>query len=87
MSKFWEYLFKLSKRKVRDAHLDKFKNDARCQVCQEWYSITGLEAKHEHVSEPEWGYKIKCGKCEGITFWNAVAAPVLLRCDSKGNPL
>lgn len=85
--KFWKWLHKISKQKVKEQHLNKYHNDIKCPNCKEWFSISGVENKHECLSKPDFGFHVKCGKCSHQSYWNAVAAPVLLRCDEKGTPL
>ena len=84
---FWKWLYKLSKRKVKEAHLKTVGSDIKCPNCKQWFSVSGVEHKHSHMSEPEFGFHIKCGACGHESYWNAVAAPVLLRCDENGTPL
>lgn len=83
----YEKIFKWSRKKVREEKLNKYGTDIKCPNCKEWFSVSGVDHKHEHVSEPEFGFHVKCGQCEHESYWNAVAAPVLLNCDEKGNPL
>jgi len=87
IAKFYKWLFKWSRRKVRSSYLSKYGADIKCPNCNKWFSVSGLDYKHVHLSEPEWGFHVKCGKCGGESYWNAVAAPVLLACDEKGSPL
>lgn len=75
-----------SKRKVKEDHLKKHKNDIKCTNCNEWYSVSGVEYKHE-IHPFDYGYLTVCGKCGEKSHWNTVAAPVALLCDSDGNPI
>lgn len=86
MQKLWVFLYKLSKRKLKDAHMKKFRSDIKCPQCKRWFSETSIFHKHEHVSEPTFGFHLKCGACEGESFWNAEIAPVLIRCNENGIP-
>lgn len=85
----WMYkkLHQFSANKVKELHLKKYGADIKCPNCNQWFSISGIGNKHEHVSKPEFGYHVKCGACNHESYWNAVAAPVLLLCDEKGTPL
>lgn len=85
--KFWKWLLKTSERKFRVAHLDKYKNDVKCSNCNTWFSLSGIDYKHEHLEEPDFGFHIRCGKCGEQTYYNAVIAPVLIRCDKNGVPV
>lgn len=85
--KFWKWLYRLSRRKIMECHLEKHHNDIKCPNCRQWFSISGVDDKHEHVAEPEWGFSVKCGGCGHISHWNAVAAPVLLLSNEAGTPL
>lgn len=85
--KFWIWLYKYSKKIVKEKSMNKYRSDIKCPNCKEWFSISGVEHEHKHISEPEFGFHVKCGKCGHESYWNAVAAPVLLRCDEKGTPL
>lgn len=75
------------KKSIRNRHLNKGHVDIKCPNCNEWFSISGVEKNHIVVNMPEFGSHVKCGKCGEESFWNAVAAPIPLRCDSKGNVL
>ena len=86
MDRFWKWLLLLSKRKVKERHLRKVGNDIKCPHCNEWFSISGVEFKHKHFDEV-FGSCAECGKCEQISYWNLVAAPMPLLCDSQGTPL
>lgn len=85
--KLWEWVFKKAREQYREAHMDKYKNDIKCPHCNEWFSVSGIDYKHEHVDEPDFGFHVKCGKCQGESYWNAVAFPFLALCNEKGNPL
>jgi hypothetical protein len=85
--KLIHWLFKKSRRLVRDNQLERTRCDIKCPNCREWFSVSAVDYKHEHVSQPEWGFHVKCGQCSYESYWNSVAAPVLLRCNDKGSPL
>ena len=87
MFKFYKWLYKLSRKKLRQIHSDKYKVDIRCPTCKRWFSESSLFHKHKHVSEPDWGFHIRCGACEHESYWNAEIAPVLIACDKSGVPL
>ena len=87
MIKLWKWLYTLSRKKVKQEHLNKYHCDIKCPNCNEWFSISGVNHKHEHISEPDFGFHVRCGQCGHDSYWNAVAAPVLLRCDERGMPL
>ena len=83
---FWTWLFKLSRRKVREAHMKKHHNDIKCPNCNHWFSVSGVDANHAEIAKPKWGFSVMCGACKHVSHWNAVAAPVLLLCDESGTP-
>lgn len=86
MIKFWKWLYKLSHRKIRDWHLNKYHTDIKCPNCNEWFSVTGQF--HRHVQEPmDWGSSCSCGNCGYVSYWNQEAFPFPARCDKDGNIL
>lgn len=87
MIRLWKWLFELSRKKYKKAHLDKYHNDIKCPYCKEWFSISGIDHKHSTVSKPEWGFHVKCGKCEHESYWNAVAFPFLALANYRGDPV
>lgn len=87
MDKLWRWLFKYSRKRIKRSHIEKHHNDIKCPNCKEWFSISGIEYKHSTISQPDFGFHVKCGKCEHESYWNAVAAPVMLLCDKNGSPL
>jgi len=84
--KLYTLLYRWSRQKVRTHSLKKHGCDIKCPNCNEWFSVSGIDWKHEHVSEPDWGFHVRCGKCGHESYWNAVAAPILMLCDESGNP-
>lgn len=88
INRFWKYCYKLSKRKLKEAHTKQFLSDIKCPNCNRWFSESSFDGhKHEHVAEPSWGFHVRCGQCDHESFWNAEIAPILIRCDKTGNPL
>lgn len=86
MIKLWKWLYKLSKRNVRNEHLDKYHVDIKCPNCKEWFSITGID--HEHKADlKEFGSAYTCGKCEHLSYWNQEVFPFPALCDKDGNIL
>jgi hypothetical protein len=86
--RFYKKLYKWSRRKFRDAHLDRYKNDIKCPFCKEWFSISGIDYKHEYIKpEPEWGTHVRCGQCGRDSYWNLVAFPFPVRAESNGDPI
>lgn len=75
-----------AKGKIKEEHLKKHKNDIKCENCNEWYSVSGVEYKHE-IGSFDYGYFTVCGKCGEKSYWNTVAAPVALLCDKNGTPI
>ena len=82
----WKWLYNLSSRKIQDNHLKKTGSDIKCPNCNDWFSVSGINHEHTHISKPEWGYHLKCGKCNHDSYWNADIAPMLLHCDCDGKP-
>lgn len=86
MIKLWKWLYKLSKRKVREGHLSKYHADIKCPNCKEWFSITGIDHEHK-VDLKEFGSACTCGNCGHLSYWNQVAFPFPALCDKDGNIL
>jgi hypothetical protein len=87
MIRVWKWLHQFSEKKYKEAHLNKYHSDIKCPNCEEWFSISGIKHNHEAVSKPDWGFHVKCGLCKHESYWNAVAAPVLLIAKPNGDPL
>jgi len=86
--KFWRWLFKYSRKKYQDAHMEVHHNDIKCRGCHEWFSINGIDFKHEYVGEqPDFGIKVKCGRCGTESYYNLCIAPVAIYCDENGVPI
>jgi len=60
--------------------------DLKCSGCNKWLSKMG-EDIHIFTRQRDWGYSWECGNCGTISFWNAIIAPVPIRCNEDGNPL
>ena len=75
-----------SKKKIEKDHLKNHKCDIKCNKCKEWYSVSGVEFKHQ-IKSLDFGYSTVCGKCGEKSYWNSIAAPVPLLCDESGNPI
>lgn len=88
MYKFWKWLFKLSRDRFKEAHLDRHKNDIKCPNCNEWFSISGVDYKHEHLDPiNDECSTVKCGKCKHISNWNLCVAPCPILADERGYPI
>ena len=87
MRKFWESVFKFSRKKYREEHMNKYHIDIKCPNCNEWFSITTIDYEYERVAEYEWGDSCKCGKCGYISHWNLCAFPFPALSDENGNPV
>ena len=85
--KFYSKLYKWSKKKYREKHLDIHYNDIKCPNCKEWFSISGIENKHSYLHpQPDFGSHVKCGQCGHDSYWNLVAFPFPVSCDENGMP-
>lgn len=87
MIKFWKWLFNFSRKKFMEEHLKIHHNDIKCINCHEWYSISGIDHKHEVVNDTDWGCSVRCGKCKKVSHYNLAIAPVAIRCNEKGIPV
>lgn len=87
MYDLWKWLFNFSRKKFKEEHLKTYHNDIRCPNCREWFSISGIDHKHEYVSEPEWGVEVMCGKCKHLSYWNLVAFPIPVLSNENGSPI
>jgi hypothetical protein len=87
MIRIYKRLLKFCRNKVREQHLQKYNNDVKCPNCNDWFSLSSLNYKHEHVTNPSWGFHLKCGQCKHESYWNAEIAPVLILCNANGIPL
>ena len=86
--KLYKKLFLWSRKKFREIHMELYKNDIKCPFCNEWFSISGIEHKHEYADpQPEFGVHVRCGQCKRNSYWNLVIAPVALRCEPDGTPI
>ncbi len=86
--KLYAKLYLWAKQKYRDVHLDTYYNDIKCPNCNEWFSITGIQHKHQYVKpEPWFGYAVECGNCKHLSYWNCVAFPFPARCKDNGDPI
>ncbi len=86
MNKFWIWLFKKARNEIKENHLKEKGADLKCPQCNEWLSVSGVDYKHQMFDE-EFGAMVICGKCNGQSYWNMVAAPVALHCNSQGTPI
>lgn len=88
MRRLWRWLFKYSQKKIRQDHMDTYKNDIKCHGCNTWFSISGVSYKHKYVGkQPDWGVRVKCGQCGFVSNFNLCIAPVAIFCDDNGIPL
>lgn len=86
MKSFWSRIYKYSKDKVREEHLAKWHNDIKCPNCNEWFSVSGIQYKHDQ--ESIWfGCICTCGQCNYKSYWNLEAFPFPALADKDGNPL
>jgi hypothetical protein len=85
--KLTKWLYLKLKKQVRENHLKRHHNDIKCPNCKQWFSVTGVEGKHEREDVGDWGVKCKCGGCGYISHWNIVAFPFPALSDDKGTPL
>lgn len=82
----WDWLIKVSEKKVTERYLSKGYCDIKCPTCNQWYSLQ--QRKYSHVfREEDYGFLWLCGCCSNTSYWNTIAAPVALVCDKEGNPL
>ena len=82
-----KWLTEKSDHHRRKEHLKKYGCDIKCPHCDQWFSLSGRNHKHEIVDRPDWGIIVECGECSWTSYWNLTAAPVPLRCDVSGNPI
>lgn len=86
-TKLLGWLVVKSRDVYRNNHLDKYGWDIKCPACNIWFSISGIENRHNTLSRPDFGYHLECGNCGSDSYWNCVHAPVMLLCDGKGVPI
>ena len=53
--------------------------DIKCPGCKEWFSVSGVNHKHEYLEDMRIGCTVQSDKCGTISNWNLVTAPVPLR--------
>lgn len=87
MGGFWKWLFLLAKAKFKEAHLNTYYSDIKCPGCQEWFSISGIENKHEKEWSGKGYWVATCGQCKTVSNWSGDIAPMLVRVDDSGYPL
>jgi len=92
MQKFYTAMYVRSESKIKEQHLAKHKTDILCTNCQTWYSISAIQYNHKYealfdIDEVDIGSITTCGKCGEVSHWNAVIAPVLIKCEKNGTPL
>ena len=86
--KFWKYIFLMSKRRFKRAHLNRVHNDIKCPTCKEWFSISGIEHNHKLEVEPDKGYDVcTCGQCEEKSYWSSDIAPFPVLVNKEGFPV
>ena len=88
--KIFKWLFIYSKNKIKESHLSLYHNDIKCDFCNEWFSISGVEYQHTYF-DANYGdievYGTECGKCHNTSYWRYDIAPVAIRCDNHGDIL
>lgn len=60
--------------------------DIKCPHCNKWYTESHQDGPIGLEDMYDWGYRWTCCNCKSVSYWNAIAAPVLLRCDEQGTP-
>ena len=86
--KIYAWLFKKSKSMYKEEHLKHHHSDIKCPQCNEWFSISGIEHKHNNSYIEDIDiYSCYCGKCGHTSYWNPNISMFLVLCDEKGHPL
>ena len=86
--KIWYWLYKICLQEIKKCHMKIWNTDIKCPNCNEWFSVSGVMHKHEHVRKPNSDLsEVVCGQCGHHSFWSAHLAPCLVLVDENGKPL
>ena len=84
---FWKKVRDFADKKCRNSYLKKH-SATQCPNCKlwPWQKENQDTAEYFHTKDV---YKVQCGNCEHISFWNYGILPfgLSLQCDSNGIPL
>lgn len=80
MEKFWEWLRAFANKKVREAHMNKFHHERKCEQCNTWTSeVDGCEKLIDDPDDPMFEL-MTCKKCGHISRWDCRGMlPVLVK--------
>lgn len=87
MKRIYEWLYKYSIKKLQDMYMYDYGTTLKCSTCNKWSHEKYRDSQKDTFTNLDWGYKMSCGNCGTVSYFNAEIGPMLILCDENGSPL